>query len=93
VANPTPADVTVDSLTAKSLKVTKLSVLDSNTDLSAFVAHGCIVAPASMTNGTANVTDVLDNLTSLVQKGSHLMLDMVRAEQSAGSDTQAQAGL
>lgn len=93
VANPTPADITVDSLTAKSLKVTKLTVLDSVTDLSAFVAKGCVVAPASMANGTGSVTDVLDNLTTLVQKGSHLLLDLVHIEQSAGSDTQAQAGI
>jgi hypothetical protein len=93
VANPTPADVVVNAQTAKSLKVTKLTITDTLTDLDAFVAKGCIVAPAAMANGTASVTDVLDNLTSLVQKGSNLMLDLVRAEQSAGSDVQAQAGL
>lgn len=94
VANPTPADITVNSVTAKAHKVTQVpTIADTTTDLYAFVAKGCVVAPAAMTNGTGSVTDVLDNLATLVQKGSHLMLDLVHISQSAGSDAHAQAGI
>lgn len=93
VANPTPADITVNAQTAKAGKVTTLTITDTLTDLDNFVAQGCVVAPASLTNGTGNVNDVLDNSTSLVEKGASLLYRMIRAVQSAGADTHGQAGL
>jgi hypothetical protein len=94
IANPTPASITVNGVTVASNKVVVApAVSDAVTDLSVFVAKGCVVAPASLTNGSGNVTDVLDNATTLVEKGARLLGSLVRAVNSAGSDTRAQAGV
>jgi hypothetical protein len=93
IANPTGADITVNTQTVKAGKVASLTIVDTTTDLYSFVSQGCCVAPASKTNGTANANAAFDNATTLAEKGARLLGSMVRAVQSAGSDTRAQAGV
>jgi hypothetical protein len=94
ISNPTPANITVNAQTVNAGRVVKLTVADTTTDLYAFVAKGCTVASASLTNGTGNVaTPAIDNATTLAEKGARLMQAMVRAVTSAGSDAFAGKGL
>lgn len=94
LANPTPADITVNSQTALAGRVTgPLTITDTLTDLDAFVSKGCIAAPASLANTDGPVTDLIDSLTQLLEKGAFLLGGLSRAVVSAGSDTHAQAGL
>lgn len=86
IANPTAADITVNSQTAKAGQVVKLGLDNTTADAEGFIAAGAVIASATKTTTTdANV--------QLVEKGAHLLEAMVRAVASAGADTFGQAGL
>jgi hypothetical protein len=94
IANPTPGNITVNAQTVNAGRMVKLTVADTTTDLYAFVAKGCTVAPASLTNGTGNVaTPTIDNATTLAERGARLIQAMARPVISAGADTFAAKGV
>jgi hypothetical protein len=94
IANPTPVNITVNSQTVNAGRVALLTVSDATTDLYNFVAQGCVVSTASLTNGTHNVSStVLDGLSTLVESGIQLLGATARAALSAGSDEWGQGGL
>lgn len=91
--NPTPAAITVNGQTIASGAIGSFTIADTTTDLYGFVCKGCIAAPGAMTNGTANVTDLLDNLTQLIEKGTSQLGKLARPLISAGTNAQALAGV
>jgi hypothetical protein len=93
IANPTPAAVTVNAQTVPAGRVKQLTVDDTTTDLYAFVAKGCTVSPAAITNGTGAVANPIDNAVQLVEKGGRLIGSMARAMFSAAGDEHAATGL
>jgi len=97
VSNPTPK--AIESAKGK-VKVepgqVKLVTIDdekNSEDLVEFICKGCTVAPASKANASFTTTDVLDNVTQLVEKGAHQLEALVRAVESAAGNTFAEKGL
>ena len=86
LANPTSADITAGSLTIKAGKVLLDTTDAVAADLQTALDAGCTIASATKST-------TLDANTQLVEKGSRLLLGMVRAVASAGSDSHGQAGL
>ena len=81
IANPTSADIVVNSQTAKAGKVTgPLTITDTTTDLDSFVSKGCVVALASLSNTDGPVADITLDLPNVVERGARAMPEFVRAD-------------
>lgn len=61
--------------------------------LAELISKGCVVGPGAVNNASGAFTGKLDNLTTLVEKGTRLLGAMTRAVTSAGTDAWAAKGL